>query len=255
MARGKAKRQTNQRRSVPPPRQPRAKTDQPAVEQVATLFAEVQAELGPDDVSDSTVVDSELDPVELAEQLRQAVAVRRAYREASARLKQRETELDERAAKADESNLKLGEWEARLADDSAALAARVEAVDERDHKLLDDENAFQARRERDKEELIADARAELSAARSRFDAARQEFDDELTRQRERLQEELAHERAALDEDRAAVRAERQRLRRLDGELQIREEDLQDVKELYDDRTKLDTFWGGGLFRVHCEAFG
>ncbi|GAA0506654.1 hypothetical protein Ade02nite_95810 [Paractinoplanes deccanensis] len=238
MARGKPKRQTNQRRSATPPRQPRAKTDQLAAEQVAALFADAQAELGPDDVSDSTVVDSEPDPIELAEQLRQAVAVRRAYQEASARLRRRETELEERAAKVDESTLKLGEWEARLVNDRAALASRIEAIDERDRRLLEDENALRARQERDKEELIADARAELSAARSRFDAARRELDDELTRQRERLQEELARERAALDEDRAAVRAERQRLRRWEGELQIREEDLQDVRELYDDRTKL-----------------
>lgn len=233
---------------IQPTRRPQpAKIDRqaPLVEQIADGVASAIADLGPGGLPEFVPTASDHDPDELSELWRQATRVRAAYQEALNGLERRTAELGRQVsefevstATLDARRRELEQDEDRLSADRTAFAERLAAVDERDRKLLDGEIALHARQEREREEIIAAARAELSSVRERVEEVRMEFDRDLTRQRERLRADLAAERAAFDEELASLREERHRLRKWDGELRIREEDLQDSVEMYEDRTKL-----------------
>ncbi|ASW55776.1 AAA family ATPase [Plantactinospora sp. KBS50] len=224
---------------------PTAHPQPPLSETITAGAATAEAELGADSLPAPQPVAATPGPGDLVDLWQQATRVRQAYQDALAGIERRTRELDARAAEIERgaAALAVGRGdldaeEARLASAREELAARASAIDARDRDLLDREMAFAARQDREKEEIVASARAELSAARDRFEATRHEFDEELARQRVRIREELAAERDSLDTDRATLAEERHRLRRWDNELRIREEDLQDAKEMYEERTTL-----------------
>jgi hypothetical protein len=260
--RSKAARRTTQKRVSAP----KATPDQSLAETVSAGMASAAADLGVEAIPPAQPAASPPSAEELAVLWQQATQVMQAYQDAVKGLERREgavtageeecarrrEQLGEETKALETRRRELAEAESGLEQGQEALAERRAALDDRDRALLDREVALAAREEREKELIIAEARAELSAARERFDTARREFDEEIEIQRSRLREELLAERDGLASERAELTDEWRRLRHQKVELQAREEDLHDTKELYAERTALAVASATDQIRAEAE---
>jgi hypothetical protein len=168
---------------------------------------------------------------ELAELRRQVADELTAHQDKTADLAAREQRLA-----AAEKHAVAAEDRRRVLEER--LEQRTAELDERDARLLAEETALAMRRQREKEELLADVRVELATTQERLAAQLRSMEEEADRQREKTIEDLAREREAIAAERAQAAEERKRLRERAVELDAREEDLVDTKALYAERERL-----------------
>jgi AAA domain (dynein-related subfamily) len=135
-----------------------------------------------------------------------------------------------------ETHAAAAEGRLRVLDER--LQQRTGELDERDARLLAEETALAMRRQREKEELLADVRAEFATTQERLATQLRSMQEEADRLRGRAVEDLAREREAVASERAQAAEERKGLRERAVELDAREEDLVDAKALYAERERL-----------------
>ncbi|MFH9134354.1 AAA family ATPase [Streptomyces sp. NPDC017524] len=248
MARNRRARRTPPKR----PDAPKTTKNSSLAEMVSQGMTSATVELGSEAIPSAQPADPPHSEKDLADLWQQATQVTRAYQDAVKGLGRREgavtareeeivrrrEQLDAEALAFDMRRHELAEAESALEQERESLSERAAALNGRDRTLLDRESALAVREEREKELIIAEARTELAAARKRFDTARHDFDEEIARQQSRLREELSAERERLVSQRAELAEEWRRIRHQKVEMQAREEDLQDTKELYAERTTL-----------------
>ncbi|GAA3201667.1 AAA family ATPase [Actinocorallia longicatena] len=146
------------------------------------------------------------------------------------------------------------ELAARLAEaarEASELAVRTGDLAERERALLDGEHDLLTRQEEEKASLLQRARETLLTARREVEEQQHALAAEHERTRTALRADLDMQRDALAEQASALKTERGRLRTWETSLVAREEDLEDARQLFDERLERASEAAASEARLQC----
>ncbi|MEU6035973.1 hypothetical protein ABZ801_11235 [Actinomadura sp. NPDC047616] len=245
--RSKGRRQQARRRPIDttakPPVRPKApapavKAENAAAELAEALPEAVAAAGGPEALDPAPEPPRDgVDAAALEATWREAATQLETFRQASQRLADRERELADEQERLRGRLAEVEEETARLAADRESVVRRTGELDEREQRLLERERDLIAREEREKETALGDARKLLEKARREVEAEQRALAEEHERTRAALRAELDAQRQELADQTAALAEERARLRALKVELAAQQEDVEEARELLDERVE------------------
>jgi hypothetical protein len=223
------------------------------VDEAPGAVAKAAEVLGGDELPE-VAVPAEVDEASLKTARQRYDQAARVYDNALAGLADREDRATRREQDLDAKDSELAARAGGLRTLDDRLTELRSRLDQRDRALLDREIELSGRLEREKEEVLADARQALAATLERVEAERRALDEERERGRAQLREELDRQRQELAEERTQLQQEKRRQRAVKTELDAQAEDLADTKAMYAERLERAVAAATEHWQLQCRHF-